>query len=661
MEKQSNKPNKFSNQLKLVHKPHWAGSKWFVILVTSLVALGTGTSAGAWSQSVSQDQTVLPRVSVGGVDVSGLNQSDARDLIKTAVDTFLAEPFVFLGTSQEGVSKRFELSAEELGLLIDVEASAAQAFALGHDSNRFKNVADQVSVAFGGGALPLQAGYDPDILDNAFETAFLSIEHPAKDARLSLNEGEIQELPPELGNEIIRGPVSEQLDTVARMLDHRDVTLALGPTEPEAQLEDLVDSKRLAEQILGSGLNFYYGDKNYSPSRDELGAWLEFVTIKPIEVQGKDACACGLPKPKPKKGQSLEADTAELPSITVTPFDQKRRGDQATDPYTLLLPPQNYGSFVSGDLPKHMPVVGINREKLSHWLLETAAADLDVAGENARLAFEDNQVKVTKPSKAGTGVDISAAVSEMLFAVATPEPHVRLNLVEKKPAINEEIIDELGITTLIASGWSDSTNSSGNRIHNINRGFELLSGLVIAPGEEFSTIKSIAPIDGYNGYVPELVITGNKLRPEYGGGLCQVGSTLFRAAMDAGLEITERANHAFEVGHYLAPYPDFGVEATLYDDHPDLRFINDTGGHILINAYLDDELGAHVDFYGTDSGRTTTIDGPYRISGSPYAGGSTVFTYTVRDDATGEVIREVEFFSSFQPAAKFKLEGSEDD
>ncbi len=643
-----------------VHKAHWAVSKWFVVLVVSLVTLGAGSGAAAWSNDISKNPNMLPHVSIGGVDVSGTTREEATRRLQSAVDKFLAEPFVFTGSNEKGESKRFELSATDLGLTIDVGASVQAAYDMGHNPNKFKNVASQVTVAFGGGDLPVAATFDHDILNGMFETAFLAIEKPAKDARLSYKDSKLVELDPAVGNEIIRDPAFATLQSEADTLDKSDVQLSLGPTQPDTQIADLAASKQLAEALLNSKLNFYYKDKNYSPTKDEIGSWLEFMSVAPETVQGKASCDCGLPEPKHKRGEQVLPDTATLPSVVVTPYDQKRRGDKATDPYVVLLPRQNFVGLDGAAAPslkrgKPIAVVGLNRDDLTHWLLAHPAAELDVEGQNARLTFKDGKVSVTTPSKAGIGVDIDDAVQQTLATIATNEAKVKLELVEKKPAINEEVIDKLGIKTLIASGVSDTSNSSFNRMHNVNRGFELLSGLVIAPGQEFSTIDAIAPIDGYNGYVQELVITGNKIRPEYGGGLCQVGSTLFRAALDAGFEITERENHAFVVDHYLWPYQDWGVEATLYDNHPDLRFINDTKGYVLMQAYVDDKELAHVDFYGTDPGRTTKIDGPYRLSGSPAGGGTTSFTYTVTDDATGKIVRQREFLSVFQPLSKFKL------
>ena len=96
------------------------------------------------------------------------------------------------------------------------------------------------------------------------------------------------------------------------------------------------------------------------------------------------------------------------------------------------------------------------------------------------------------------------------------------------------------------------------------------------------------------------MIKGDRTIPEYGGGLCQVATTVFRAAIAAGLPIAERKNHAYRVVYYEPA----GKDATIYLPKPDLKFTNDTGEHILIQSRIEgDEL--FFDFWGTKDGRVT--------------------------------------------------------
>jgi vancomycin resistance protein YoaR len=132
-----------------------------------------------------------------------------------------------------------------------------------------------------------------------------------------------------------------------------------------------------------------------------------------------------------------------------------------------------------------------------------------------------------------------------------------------------------------------------------------MNGILIAPGEEFSTIKSLGEISEKTGYLQELVIKGNKTIPEFGGGLCQVGTTMFRVALASGLPITERQNHSYRVSYYEP----VGTDATIYDPQPDLRFINDSGYYILIQSRIDGN-DLYFDFWGTDDGRVVEQTDP---------------------------------------------------
>ena len=107
--------------------------------------------------------------------------------------------------------------------------------------------------------------------------------------------------------------------------------------------------------------------------------------------------------------------------------------------------------------------------------------------------------------------------------------------------------------------------------------------MLIAPDEEFSFNRALGEVGPAQGYLPELVIKNNKTIPEYGGGVCQVSTTMFRAAVYSGLEVTERRPHAYPVKYYNPQ----GFDATVYSPSPDLKFKNNTGGWILIQTRIE--------------------------------------------------------------------------
>ena len=159
----------------------------------------------------------------------------------------------------------------------------------------------------------------------------------------------------------------------------------------------------------------------------------------------------------------------------------------------------------------------------------------------------------------------------------------------------------------MGKGTSNFAGSPSSRIHNIKIGSAKFHGLLIKPEEEFSFNTILGEVGPEQGYKEELVIKRDKTIPEYGGGLCQVSTTVFRAAVYSGLKITERYPHAFPVVYYSPQ----GFDATIYPPHPDFRFINDTPSHLLIQTKVE---GYYLtfEFYGTDDGRKVEIDGPHQ-------------------------------------------------
>lgn len=173
------------------------------------------------------------------------------------------------------------------------------------------------------------------------------------------------------------------------------------------------------------------------------------------------------------------------------------------------------------------------------------------------------------------------------------------------------------IKALLGTGQTNMAGSPYNRRLNIAKGADILNGLLIAPGETFSLIETLGEIDAANGWYPELVIKGNKTTPEYGGGLCQVGTTVFRTAMMTGLPIVERANHSYAVSYYFYKGK-AGVDATIYDPKPDMRFTNDTGHYLLWRTRIEGD-NIYFELWGTSDGRkgyfTDPINYDYRSPG----------------------------------------------
>lgn len=184
----------------------------------------------------------------------------------------------------------------------------------------------------------------------------------------------------------------------------------------------------------------------------------------------------------------------------------------------------------------------------------------------------------------------------------------------------------LGIEKLIATGHTTYYRSPINRRYNIKLGTNFLNAKLIPPGEIFSFNEAEGPVVARRGFLEELVIKeGNDLEREIGGGICQVSTTLYRAALNAGFPIIERWGHSFAVLYY-AQVGGHGIDATVYPPSRDLKFKNDTPGYILIQSYTEG-LEAFFNLYGTDDGRTVELDGPYYPSFKSIGGGFETMWY----------------------------------
>ena len=140
------------------------------------------------------------------------------------------------------------------------------------------------------------------------------------------------------------------------------------------------------------------------------------------------------------------------------------------------------------------------------------------------------------------------------------------------------------------------SGSSSNRISNVKKACELLDGMILIPGQSFSFNEALGERTDVNGWLPATAYANGEVRQEYGGGICQVSSTLYNAVLYANLEIVERACHQFQVG-----YLPWGMDATVSWGWPDFKFRNDAEYPVKIHAWVDDDTNeCCIQILGTD-------------------------------------------------------------
>jgi len=246
---------------------------------------------------------------------------------------------------------------------------------------------------------------------------------------------------------------------------------------------------------------------------------------------------------------------------------------------------------------------------------EALAKGIDNEPISSKLSILNGKVTVFTPSKDGRVLDqasTSESIKSLIMArastnlAATDTKIITLIIAKKSPDVADSDISSLGINEQIGTAMTNFKGSPVNRVHNITVGASALNGVILKPGEEFSTLSRLGAIDASTGYLEELVIKDNSTTPEFGGGLCQVSSTLFRAAMNAGMKITERQNHKYRVSYYEPPV---GMDATIYDPAPDFKFINNYTTSVLIQSKIENTK-ITFDLYGTKDNRKVEISTP---------------------------------------------------
>jgi vancomycin resistance protein YoaR len=270
--------------------------------------------------------------------------------------------------------------------------------------------------------------------------------------------------------------------------------------------------------------------------------------------------------------------------------------------------------------------------------LEDLARKVNRDPSDAKFSVVDGKVTTFAEAQKGLTLNIEKNVQTIVSTLnsETVPEKISLDYTTKDSEINYSEVNNLGISSLLGEGTSNFKGSPANRIHNIKVATDRFNGILIKPGEEFSFVSILGEVDGDHGYLPELVIKRGVTEPEFGGGICQVSTTTFRAAIYSGLKITARKNHAYPVSYYNPQ----GMDSTVYVPRPDLRFINNTPGYILIQTKI---VGTQLtfSFYGTDDERKTTIDGPTITERQPDGALKASFTQHVLDKDGKEIINDV--------------------
>lgn len=533
-----------------------------------------------------------------GINIGGKTKDEALKELNQKTETYLQKPITL---SDE--AETWQIYPAEITLNYQNKQLVDKIYDLTNSTNIFTSLFYEFAIISGFRNNFTDFTYDKSLLANKILPISKGVASPVNNATFSIDNGELIISPETLGKRLDLEELITNLEKNISLTDANPVDVPvynLGPTISEKDLRNLESQ---VQDYVQKSLVLTYSDKTFAPSKSTILSWVKLSSDKKSEVTRRDPLSL---------------------------FAKKSFNFNST----------------------------LNSEAISNYLI-SFSDQINKKSKNAGLAF-DSSLKIVSPSQDGRELNINSSIEKIVNSLnkksGGDKRIIPLIVDIKRPDIREDNLASLGINELISEGITYFPGSPPNRLTNVRIGSSRFNRIVVAPNEVFSFGELLGPVGPEQGYTPGLVILENREEKQYGGGMCQVSSTAFRAALQAGLPILERHSHAFAVSYYTAPYGVPGVDATIYYPPVDFKFKNDTGSYILIQTLMSGTT-LKFSFYGTKN-KSGRIRGPEFVSGSNDVNqpSHTVFYRDVLD-LNGKVLKTDNFHTYYRPASDFPIVG----
>jgi vancomycin resistance protein YoaR len=525
------------------------GALALVVWITALAAVG-----GVVTYEYQHTGRVFQGVQVRGIDLSNLTVSEAEERLRVAFDPYPLAPVTVRYGDQSWV-----LTAADLGVDFDARSAAEAAYRVGRQPIVAGDVPAQLTQLQANLQQQLAAyrqGHEvlaTEAIDRSAGLAWLEakakeINRPVAEATLRIDGQNVSSTSSQVGYSLDVLGTHEAL--YQALLANQGETIELQVKEVKPLLADVTQAEVFVRQVLDGPITLTATD----PDLDT-------------------------PAPPP----SYTVSVKELAPLVSTE-----------------LAPQIDGSL---QVVTHFDVSPL-RAKVQGW-----AADLAREPRDAKLDYtpQSNAITVVSPSQIGRTLDVDATLEAIRQAALSSKRAAALPLTLVEPPVNMHKIDQMGVKELVAQGTTSFKGSSPDRVHNIATASKAVDNAVVPPGATFSFNQAVGDVSAETGYKDSLIIWGDRTAVGIGGGLCQVSTTVFRAAYYGGFPLEERWNHGYVVGWYGQP----GLDATVYTPTVDFKFRNTTDHYLIIKSEMDEAKGTLTfKFYGTKPDWQVEVTGP---------------------------------------------------
>jgi len=553
--------------------------------------------------AVRSNGVVMPGVSVAGIELSGLDRSSAAQRLSAGLPS-LSSGSATLVVDGETVTVPYARIGR--GYELDVMLDAA--FAAGRSADPLTNALDRLRLLARGEALvPLVHGYDADAIAAVASEIATRFSRDAVAAGISLEHGRFVVSPASDGRQLDPALVRQVLGNAASTSDPADVTVRL--------------------------------------------------STRQVIAETSTAAA--------RAAATTASAMAQAPLSLVVSGDAPRQLSAAQ-----LASLVRFDSTADGSLVARVDAANARR------LVQKLAPGLARSPRDASYVFGGDGIMGVVPAVAGRTLNVAAATTALIAALDAraaggSATRVTLAFSVTQPSLSTAAAQAASSRIRQLSSWTTYyVSAEGNYWGaNISIPARDIDGRVLAPGDWFDFWKSIGPVTTARGYGQGGAIIGGRsvANGALAGGICSTSTTIFNAALRAGLQIGERTNHYY----YIDRYP-MGLDATVFQtDSYSLTtsFRNDTAWPIIIRSYTGPGF-VRFDLWGVPDGRTVVLTQPIITNQRaardttvvntslkagqavrveyPHNGFDSSVTRYVRD-AAGKLIHQDLFNSSYRP------------
>lgn len=614
---------------------------------------------------------VYQGVEVAGIEVGGMTETEARSAIERNYNDYLSQPVTLTFEGAE-----YQVVPGDAGVKLDINATVDQAMSFGRSGSIWGRSQTWARAMLRGRDLPAVLTVDEATFDRTMTDLAPEIARPPVNAYIDVvSSGE-----PEIVSEV-PGIAFDVSTTKATLLSHvsvmgsDSVPVVAPQIPPDVKKEDLTPQLAEVQTAVGATLVLSGLDQYWAIRQEDLR---RIVTVpgpgQPIEIN-QDAVKSlvrGIARNVEHEAVDAALVVTEQGELQVIPSDASvdvnvastvddvvaaLQSGQHDVALTIKREPaaisneQAQAALVKaealvangltltwkegsvqlgrGDLIAALTVesrpgdaepivVGFSREIVGV-LLGPVAETIDIEPQNGRYRYVDSKVKLVEKGSNGQQVDIAKSTEAIIDALTGNKDSAPLTIETLKPQFSSSAAKDIELPDVLASASTYYGNSSDARRQNVERGVELQSGWLVAPGDVFSFYVNIGKVDEGNGFVTGLGILSNgeggiTTAPVVGGGICQVSTTIFQSAFWAGLTIVERTAHPYWLQSYGQPPSGMkGLDAMvdIVDDPSaslDLKFQNNTGNWIAVVMTADGE-NVKSEILGTDPGWDVKVEG----------------------------------------------------